>query len=218
MTKLTLAGLCLAIVAGILPSGALAADRPLIWQPAKNSDTSYSVKLGMKLPTELQPEAGFDVGLDTSKEGAVVNTPVKFWSGITAQAIKRPAYQMHRGVGLEVDGNSRSAAVSVNYYEKRIATPVVDVERESSYALRYDSRAQHWSGVDVTQSVKLSRSATGTAFVVRASGGDSFKVVGAGLGLEQKLGEHITLAGSLDRSSDASQPVASVNARYNYRW
>jgi hypothetical protein len=53
---------------------------------------------------------------------------------------------------------------------------------------------------------------------MRASGGDSFKVVGAGLGLEQKLGEHITLAGSVDRSSAASQAVASVNASYNFRW
>jgi hypothetical protein len=218
MTKRSLAGLSLAVLTGVFPATALAADRPLIWQPAKNSDTSYSVKLGMKLPTQLQPEAGLDVGLDTSKEGAVVKTPVKFWSGFTAKEIQRPAYEMNRGVGLEVDGNARSAAISMNYYEKRIATPIVDVERQSSYALRYDSRAQHWSGVDVTQSVKVSRSATGTAFVMRASGGDSFKVVGAGLGLEQKLGEHITLAGSVDRSSAASQAVASVNASYNFRW
>ena len=218
MTKGSIAGLSLGVLTWMLPSVALAADKPLIWQPSKNSDTSYSVKLGMKLPMELQPEAGFDVGLNTSKSGAVVDTPIKFWSGFTAQAIQRPAYELNRGVGLEVDRNARSAAISVNAHEKRIATPTVDVERESTYTLRYDNRAQHWSGLDVTQSVKLSRTATGTALVLRASGSDSFDVVGAGMGLEQKFGEHITLRGSLDRNSTSSQPVTSVNARYNIKW
>src|ERR1041385_1888737 len=65
-------------------------DRPLIWSPSKNSDTSYGVRLGLRLPSELQPEAGINLGLDSDK-GAVVNTPVRFWGKVTASSIQTPA-------------------------------------------------------------------------------------------------------------------------------
>ncbi|RWX75629.1 hypothetical protein EPK99_18205 [Neorhizobium lilium] len=196
----------------------LALDKPLIWQPSKSSDTSYSVKLGLKLPMELEPEAGFDLGLDTSKSGAALRTPVRFWSSFKAQAIQRPAYEMNREVGFQVDGNARSAAITMNAYEKHIATPSIDVEREGAYAVRYDAAAQQWAGVDVSQSIKVSKTATGTAFVVRASATGNFKVAGAGIGLEQKLGGHMTVSGSLDRSSDVSGAIASINASYSFKW
>jgi hypothetical protein len=195
-----------------------AEDRPLIWQPSKISDTSYSVKLGLKLPTELEPEAGFDLGVDASKDGAVVDTPLKFWGSLKAQSIQRPAYEMNRDIDLGLDGNAGSAAITMNYYEKHIATPAIDVERQSSYSVRYDGGTQRWTGVDVAQSVKVSRSASGTAVVVRATGTDSFKRAGAGLGLEQKVGDHMTLTGSLDKESSSTAPIASINASYAFRW
>ncbi len=205
------------LAAGLLVTQSARAADTVIWQPVKNSDTSYSVKLGLKLPAALEPEAGFDVGI-TTERGAVVSTPVKFWSNFTAQSIQRPAYEMERGIGVEVDGSAGSAAITINYHEKHIATSSLDLERQSAYTLRYDTAAQQWAGVDVNQSVKLSRSAVGTALVLRASSTDSFKVAGAGIGVEQKLGQYMTVSGSLDHSSNASNPVASINASYSFKW
>lgn len=68
-------------VGPFLASSAHAADRPLIWQPVKNSDRSYSVKLGFRLPTELEPEAGFNVGVDAKKDGSM-NTPLRLWGSM----------------------------------------------------------------------------------------------------------------------------------------
>jgi hypothetical protein len=208
-----------AVIATVLSTAhSYADDKPLIWQPIKTSDTSYSVKLGLKLPTELEPEAGFDMGVDATQGGAVVNTPLKFWSSLKAQSIQRPAYEMNREIGFDVDGNAGDAAITMNYYEKHIATPMIDVERQGSYAVRYDGTSQQWVGVDVTQSVKVSRTASGTAVIVRASGINSFKRAGAGLGLEQKVGDYVTLTGSVDRMSGTGGSTASINASYAFEW
>jgi hypothetical protein len=198
-------------------SSGSAADKPLIWQPTKNSDTSYRVKLGLRLPMELEPEAGLDLGLDTTASGAAVSTPVILWSHFKAQSIQRPAYEIDRNVGFEVDRNAATATISVNAYEKRIATSTIDVEREGRVAVRYDAAAQQWAGVNVSQSVRIAKSDTGTAVVVRASATESFSRAGAGFGLEQKIGPHMTLSGTVDGSSDSSA-AASFNASYRFTW
>lgn len=195
---------------------AFAGDRPLIWQPTKNSDTSYSVKLGMQLPTRIEAEAGISLGVNTTKSGAPIDTPVRFWSNFITEKMKTSASEMRRGVGVDLDGHTGSAAISMNYYEREIATPSLDIERNSSYTMRYDGVSGEWTGIDASQSVRLSHGSTGTALIGRANAGNG--VAGAGIGLEQRIGEYMTVTGSLDRSTDASDPVASVNARYSFTW
>ena len=194
-----------------------AADRPLIWQPVKNSDRSYSVKLGFRLPTELEPEAGFNVGVDAKKDGSM-NTPLRLWGSMKMKSIQRPAYEVERKIGIDYDGLAETAAVSMNYHQTQIVTSTIDVERNASYVMRYDGLNQDWSGLDANQTLRLSRSNTGTAVVVRATAIDTFRIGGAGLGLEQKLGDSLTLSGSVDRYSDATAAVTSVNARYSFQW
>ncbi|MFB9952015.1 hypothetical protein ACFFP0_24465 [Rhizobium puerariae] len=218
MNRILSVGAACALVVFCAGSPGLADDRPLIWKPSRNSDTSYSVKLGMKLPTRLETEAGVSMGVNTTKSGAPVETPVKFWSNFTAGKIETPAYRMNRGVGVDLDGNTGSAAIAMNYYEKEIATPAIDIERRSSYGLRYDGASGQWCGLDASHSVRVSHGASGTAVVARTSGRDGFRVVGAGVGVEKNFGRHLTVSGALDRVSDAPDPVASVNARYSFRW
>ncbi|SMF66869.1 hypothetical protein SAMN02982989_3523 [Xaviernesmea oryzae] len=196
----------------------LADDKPLIWQPSKGSDTSYSVKLGLKLPTRLEPEAGVSMGVNTTKSGTPVDTPIKFWSSFTATKIQTPAYEANRDIGFDLDGNNGNAAITMNYYEKHVATPTIDIERRSSYVMRYDGTAGDWCGVDTTQSIRLSHSPSRTAVIARASGGNGFKVVGAGLGVEKNFGRNLTISGALDKTSGSPDPIAGVKARYSFKW
>jgi hypothetical protein len=194
-------------------------ERPLIWQPIKNSNTSYAVKLGLRLPTRLEPEAGFDLGVNTTEKGGrVVDTPLVFWSRIKAVSITRPAYEMSRDIGVNLDGMAGSATISMNYYEKQIATPSFNVERHSTYAMHYSGEQGDWTGLEASQSIKLRRTATGTAFSASANSAGGFDTFGAGLGIEQKLGENITLSGSVNRSFSDADTVASVNANYSFKW
>ncbi|MBW6420100.1 hypothetical protein KX729_01425 [Rhizobium sp. XQZ8] len=195
-----------------------AAERPLIWQPTKNSDTSYSIRLGMQLPTRLEAEAGISFGMNATKGGAPIDTPIRFWSSFVTSKVKTTVSEMRRGVGLDFDGNTGSAAISMNYYEKEFATPSLDLERNSSYTMRYDGVSGEWAGIDANQSVRLTHGSTGTSLMGRASASDSFATIGAGIGLEQQIGEYMTVTGSLDSSMDASDPVTSVKARYSFTW
>ncbi|MBB4347399.1 MULTISPECIES: hypothetical protein [Rhizobiaceae] len=213
---LALAGAVL--LAASISSSSWADERPLIWQPIKNSDTSYAVKLGLRLPVRLETEAGFNVGVDSSKTGEVVNTPLKFWSRIKTEDRKRPAYQMSRDIGINMDGNAGSAAISMNYYEKQIATPTFNLERQSSYVVRYDGVQKDWAGLDASQSIKLRQRESGTAFVAVANGSANFSAVAASFGIEQPLGENITLSGSVNRNFTDATTVSSVNASYSYKW
>lgn len=196
---------------------ARADDRPLIWLPTKNSATSYAARVGVRLPVEYQPKVGIDLGMDTNKGGGVVDTPVKFWTSVKMGSIDRPAYEMNRDIGIDIDGNAGSAAVSISSQVKAIASATFDIERDSAYSLHYDGPTQEWTGLDTSQSLRFSRTGTGTAFILQASATDSFKSAGAGIGLEQKLGDHITLTGSYNRSTNAD-PVASINANYAWKW
>jgi hypothetical protein len=214
------AAMAAGLVLGVLSGAARADDRPLIWQPIKNSDTSYAVKLGLRLPTRLEPQAGFDLGVDASKGGAIVDTPLRFWTTIKTADAKQPGYQMRRDIGVNYDGIAGSAAISVNYYEKQIATPTYNLEHQSSYALRYDGLQGDWTGLEASQSLKLRRHETGTAFIASANSAAGFSTFGAGLGLEQQLGKNITVSGNLNRSftDPGADTIASVNANYSYRW
>jgi len=218
MNRIISASAVLALACFWTAGPGLAEDKPLIWKPARNSDTSYSVKLGLKLPTRLETEAGVSMGVDTTASGTPVDTPIKFWSNFTAEKIQTPAYQLNRGVGVDLDGKTGSAGISMNYYEKEVATPTIDIERRSSYGMRYDGTSGQWCGVDVSQSVRLSHGPSRTALVGRASGSNGFRTLGAGVSMEKKLGRYMTLSGALDRTSDAPEPVASVNARYSLSW
>jgi len=218
MDKLFFALKVITISAIVPVTAGFAADRPLIWMPTKNSDTSYSVKLGMHLPTRIEAEAGLSLGMNTTAGGAPVDVPVTFWSNFVAEKMKTTASEMRRGVGIKLNGQTGSAAISVNYYEKEIATPSFDLERNSSYTMRYDAASGEWCGIDANQSVRLSHGATGTALIGRASASNGFATVGAGIGVEQQIGEYMTVTGSLDGSSDTTDPVASINARYSFTW
>jgi hypothetical protein len=213
----------LAMAGGVLlaagvSSASRADERPLIWQPIKNSDTSYAVKLGLRLPVRLETEAGFNFGVDSSKAGEVVNTPLKFWSRIKTADTKRPAYQMSRDIGINMDGIAGSAAITMNYYEKQIATPTFNLERQATYAVRYDGAQKDWTGLDASQSIKLRQRETRTAFVAVANGTANFSAIGASFGIEQPVGQNITLSGQVNRNFTDATTVSSVNARYSYKW
>lgn len=191
-------------------------ERPLIWAPVKNSNSSYAVKLGVRLPSEFQPEAGINVGLNSQK-GAVVNTPVKFWGKVTASSILTPAYKLNRDIRINLDAVTGSAGAGVIMSEKSIATEALDVEVNRQYNVRYDAaRASFVS--EASQSVKISRAATGTAVILRAKALDTFREIGAGISVEQKISERLSFNGSIEQTTAAAEPTSNIGARYTFKW
>lgn len=207
-----LAPLMLMIAAG----QSFADEKPLIWTPTKNSDTSYAVKLGMRLPDELQSEAGINLGLDAQKN-AVVNTPVKFWGKVTASSIQTPAYQLKRDIRINLDAVTGSGAARVVMSEKAIASEALDVELNRQYGVRYDGAASSWVG-EASQSVRLSRTGTGTAVILQAKALDTFREIGGGIAVEQKVSERLSLNGSIEQTTASAGATSNISARYTFKW
>ncbi|NTJ42526.1 hypothetical protein G6L28_07920 [Agrobacterium larrymoorei] len=213
-------------IVGALVVGAIALAQPvtvkgqergLIWAPAKNSDRSYSARIGAKLPTETPIRAGFEMGMNASETGAVVDTPVKFWGNVTLLSANLPGVKIAGDIGVLMNAISGSGAWTMTTSQKRIATPDFDLEANRNMTMRYDGTAQQWSGLDVSQSLRLTRSATGTAFILTGASRDTFDEFSSSVAVEQKFGDHLTVTGRLNQGyEDRFRP--SVNARYSIRW
>ncbi|GAK70846.1 hypothetical protein RRU01S_14_00670 [Agrobacterium rubi TR3 = NBRC 13261] len=207
-----------AVTVGLSSGLALAQERGLIWAPAKNSDTSYSARIGAKLPTETPIRGGLEMGMNASDGGALVDTPVKFWGTVTLLSSTLPGAKVAGDIGVLMNALTGSSALTMTTSQKRIATADLDVESNRNMTVRYDGTAQQWSGLDVSQSLRLTRSETGTAFVLTGASRDSFNDFTSSVGLEQKLGENLTVSGHLDQGYQEDRFRPSINARYNIRW
>ncbi|WP_233121055.1 hypothetical protein [Agrobacterium vaccinii] len=211
-------GLLIAALAVILSAGTVhAQERGLIWSPAKNSDQSYSARVGAKLPIQTPVRAGLEMGMNASEGGALVDTPVKFWGNVTLLSSNVPGAKVAGDIAVLMNALTGSSAWTMTTTQKRIATPELDVEANRNMTVRYDGTAQQWSGLDVSQSIRLTRSETGTAFVLTGASRETFDEFTSSVALEQKFGENLTVTGKLNQGyEDRFRP--SVNARYQIRW
>lgn len=96
----------------------------------------------------------------------MVDTPVRLWGNVTLLAEQLPGVSLARDVGVLFNALTGSSSVSMTSRQKRIVTPELDIEANRNFTVRYDGTAQQWNGLDVSQSLRLSRSETGTAFVL----------------------------------------------------
>ncbi|UHS58107.1 hypothetical protein HRS00_07385 [Agrobacterium vaccinii] len=208
----------IAALAVILSAGTVhAQERGLIWSPAKNSDQSYSARVGAKLPIQTPVRAGLEMGMNASEGGALVDTPVKFWGNVTLLSSNVPGAKVAGDIAVLMNALTGSSAWTMTTTQKRIATPELDVEANRNMTVRYDGTAQQWSGLDVSQSLRLTRSETGTAFVLTGASRETFDEFTSSVALEQKFGENLTVTGKLNQGyEDRFRP--SVNARYQIRW
>ncbi|MDO1585120.1 hypothetical protein [Rhizobium oryzicola] len=197
--------------------GSRADDRPLIWKPEKLSDTAYQTRLGLRLPGWSFASAGVDVGVQSNIPGGRVETPVKLWGKLAVEAIHTPASVVTRDIDVEINALTGGGLVTMNYTDDQILDENFKLALSRDYQIRYAGPGETWSGLDVTQAIRLSETGTGTTFVVRAGALDSFSRIGAGVGFEQSVGDHISITGNLERAA-GSDPSASINARYELTW
>jgi hypothetical protein len=209
--------LFLILVVAVTAGDASADEGLLIWNPSKSSDTAYNARLGLHVPGYTFASAGVDVGVSAHGRGGPVDVPVKVWGRLTASALQTPAYQIRRDIDLRLNAMNGRGAALMSYTNKEIVNGDLDLEVSRNMVLTYDGLAQNWNGIDVSQAIRLVNPAVGTAFVVKAGALDSFKRLGGGLAVEQKLGDHIRITGQLDDSAGA-EVLARIDARYSLTW
>lgn len=88
----------------IAAGAARADDAGLIWKPVKNSDRSYTARIGAKLPVDTPICAGLEMGMSASKAGQVVDTPVRLWGNVTLWRNSCPVF---RSRGMSASWSTR---------------------------------------------------------------------------------------------------------------
>ena len=209
----------LALVTLLTSMGTAAADeRPLIWQPARNSENSYTTRIGARIPTVFAPAAGVELGVVTSEGGALVDTPMAAWSDVKLRERHRAGSTVSRTAGARFDPRHGNASLTLNYYEKYIATPLIDIERRSGYSVRYDGATAEWQGVEASQSLRVSQVRSRTSAFAKASAVDGLLSISVNVGLEQKLGQHFSFTASARERLDTDDRSATIRANYSFRW
>lgn len=205
------------LVLTLSPATSFADEKGLIWSPVKNSDLSYTARIGAKLPIDTPIRGGLEMGMNASKGGVIVDSPVRFWGNLTLLSEKLPGVSMARDIGVLMNALTGSSTLSMTSTQKRIVTPEFDIETNRNFTLRYDGTAQQWGGMNVSQSLRLTRSETGTSFILTGNSRDTFSEFSSGVALEQRLGDNITVKGTLNQGyEDHFRP--GFSARYSIRW
>ncbi|MCJ8521310.1 hypothetical protein ABID21_004416 [Pseudorhizobium tarimense] len=206
------------LIAVLAPQPGRADDYALIWQPSKASDTSYSARIGVRMPLTLAPSLGLDGGLVAGEGGAVVDAPVAAWGSIKLQEQSAPAGTVTQTATGRLDAVSGSASLTLNYYKKHIATPTLNIERRSAYAVSYDGSGGSWGGLRASQSIRVTRVRSGSSVLAEASTTDSLEKVNWGLAVEQRLGQQLTVKATLRDETGGEGAVAKLRADYRFRW
>lgn len=201
--------------AWVLP--AVASDGPLIWTPTKTSDTAYNARLGLRVPGFSFAAAGVDVGVSSAVKGGPVDVPVKLWGRITAQSQQTAAQTLLREVDLRANAVTGDALAEMTVREREIVSADLDVEMSRTVTIRYDAAGTSWDSVEAHQAVKWSDPIDGMSLTAKLGALDSFKRVGAGITVEQKLADNVSVSARIGKAAGADL-TAGIKARYSVTW
>ncbi|WP_165219864.1 hypothetical protein [Affinirhizobium pseudoryzae] len=189
----------------------------LIWKPTKSSETAYQARLGMRVPGWSFAAAGIDVGVTSSVKGGPVDVPVNVWGRITAQSEQTPAQTLLRELNLRANAETGDAVAEMRLSDREIVSSDFDLEMTRTVTVHHDATGTVWDGVDVHQAVTWSDPVDGVSLTARFGALDSFKRVGAGITVQQKLADDVSVSARIGKAAGADL-TATVNARYSVTW
>lgn len=203
------------VAISVQPAGA--SDGLLIWTPTKTSDTSYNARLGLRVPGWSLAAAGVDVGVTSSGKGGPVEVPVKLWGRITAQSEQTPAQILLREINIRANVETGDAVAEMRVRDVEIVSSDFDLEMNRNITIHYENAGEAWDGVEVHQAVRWSDPVDGVSLTARLGALDSFKRIGAGITVEQKLADDLSLSARIGKAAGADL-TAGVRAHYSVTW
>src|SRR3546814_3269963 len=110
------------------------------------------------------------------------------WSDMKLRERHTAGSTLSRTAGARFDPRHGNARLTLNYYEKYIATPSIDIERRSAYSLRYDGASAEWMGMDASQSLRILQVRRRNSVFAGASTAAGLGAMTLHSGFEERLG------------------------------
>jgi len=211
--------LALALMTSPTVTLAWAADAPLIWNPVQTSDTSYAMRMGSQLPTDLDASAGAEVSFAGQKAGqalARVRNPVKFWSSVKLPS-PRGKDRASAKLDLNFDAATGNRSASLSRSRSFEVSPDLTAQIENLYSVDYDRNAVKQVGARATGTVRLTSHNSSTSLVARGTRSSRDQEWQASVGVEQNVSKGLNLSAGIDNLA-ASKPSGSLRAGYTHRW
>ncbi|MDH6233617.1 hypothetical protein M2281_004228 [Mesorhizobium soli] len=219
MLRILASALCLASAILPIAQAAQASDTPLIWTPSQLSDSSYAMRMGSHLPTELEASAGTEISFtDFQCDFAPARTahPVKFWSSVRVPSQRKDGGDAQ--IEVRLNGLTGRRSVWLSKSRSLDLTPDLAAQIEDLYSLDYDRTASdHRVDARASKTIRVLSKTKGTSLFARGTRSSRDQEWQASVGVEHKVIQGVNLSANIDNLA-AQRPSGTLRASYAQRW
>jgi hypothetical protein len=217
--RILASAMCLASATLPVAQTAEASDTPLIWTPSQTSDSSYAMRMGSHLPTELEASAGTEIGFtDFQSDLAPARAayPVKFWSSVRLPSTRKDGGDAQ--IEVRLNGLTGRRSVWLSKSRSLDLTPDLAAQIEDLYSLDYDRTASdHRVDARASKTVRTLSKTKGTSLFARGTRSSRDQEWQASVGVEHKVMQGVNLSANIDNLV-APRPSGTLRASYAQRW
>jgi len=194
------------------------AENLVIWTPVKVSETSYKARMGFRLPAEWETSAGAEIGLASTKGGALVSNSEQamLWGKITKVSVT-PAASAERAASVLVDTLRGNGSLMLSRSRSWIFSDSLDMQSTRFVQIRYDAVDTRQAFVDTSQSLKFIQPWTGTSLSAAATMTGIDGSLSSSLALNQIIVPDLNLSATITNPGSSAQ-TGSINLNYRVSW
>ncbi|MEO3384739.1 hypothetical protein [Mesorhizobium sp. CAU 1741] len=203
-----------AALTAICLSAARADERPLIWELAKVSDSSYAARLGSRLPTPIESRIGAEFHL-RGPDPRSFDDPIALWGSLQLAERSKPGDIRTTSLDASVEGaeGNRRLALTNSF---TFSLSSFDAELRQELAIDYQPQGDRQPHVQELQSIHFALPRARTEFHATATRRDRQKWVTT-IAVKQPLLDGIELSATLEKPRSKARK-GYLRATYSYNW
>lgn len=194
------------------------ADNLVIWTPVKVSDQSYKATMGFRLPMAWETSAGADIGLASTRSGALVpnSEQAAVWGRISKVSVT-PAARAEQAASVRVDTLRATASLMLSRSRSWIFSDSLDMQSTRSVNVSYDAVDTRQASVTTSQALKLIQPWTGTSVSAGANFNNVSSAFTSSLVVSQNIVPNLDLSATVT-DPGSSDRTGNIRLNYNITW
>lgn len=213
--RLAAAGIALICVGPFAPASG-GENGPLIWAPSRTGSNAYKLRFGLRSAGRWEAASGAELSMKATPSGKIIppEAPVRLWGTVSRRSVPREAGRSSR-INMAFNPVTGVGNVGAGTARTWIVTPTVDAEVQRNIAVQCNVYEKHCDQPRLTQSARLSSTATRTSIAVQSGlSGEGFSGLDR-VGVEQGVGNLKLGAAVVD---PLLAPRSLFTLRYSWKW
>lgn len=205
-----------ALAFALAAPAAQAAEKPLIWNFSKASDTDYTAQVGANIPAPWALRAGADLRV-RGPDPVAGRSPVALWTAVDLPGVDERGRRIKRRLDLRLTGSDGARSVSFTGSRALDIGTDISMAFDHVYALEDRPGTARRLRARVVHELKLTSKSRHTKVFARTAKADDAWRWNTSVGIEQPVREKIRLRAGV---TDARRPAANgfFRASYGHKW